>query len=131
MGDIWQAAVFANRSLQILYHEGLFMEPSKAALVAENGLMFIRTFGKLATRSLELKLPRFQLVPKIHIWAHVVHELKQAASFSHPVLNPLAYSCQCDEDFVGKICALSRATHARTLHHKTLQKYRLNLALRW
>ena len=107
------------------------MKPSQARLVGYNGLMFIKTFGKLASMALRQKLPRFQLVPKVHIWAHVVHDLLEAAKKPHMVLNPLAYSCQCDEDFVGKICTLSRATHARTMHCRTLQKYLLNLALRW
>lgn len=127
---IWEASKHANACLRKMYGTGLWMSPAKARTLAGHGLEFLRCFQDLAAGFYELHLPRFQLVSKLHMWAHVCYDLLRDAERGE-VMNPLSASCQMDEDFVGRVCSISRATHGRTVHSKTLQKYKINLAVRW
>ena len=129
--NIWSAAKFANECLRLLYWQGLWMQPSIARTIARCGFGFLETFNKLATMALARNLPRFQVIPKSHMWAHVVHTLRAEAASEELVLNPISFSCQQDEDFVGRVCALSRVCHPATLHARTLQKYKVAMAVRW
>ena len=40
-----------------------------------------------------------------------------------PSMNPLASGTQIDEDFIGRVCAISRTVSGRKLHTRTLRKY--------
>lgn len=130
MTYIWQGAKHANTCLHMLYEAPLWMEPDTARTISDEGLNFLRDFKKLASMAYKRSTPRYQIVTKLHFWAHICWDLRLQADTGHPVLNPLAYSCQMDEDYVGKICSLSRYCHGRTIHSATLQKYKINLALR-
>lgn len=48
-----------------------------------------------------------------------------------PVPNPLTYSCQMDEDLVGRVSAFSRVVSSRTIHERTLSRYQVALAGKW
>ena len=129
--NIWATAKFANDCLRALYSNGLWMQADTARSIASDGFGFLRLFNKLAAHALACNLPRYQVIPKSHMWAHVVHSLRAEAGCSQLVLNPLSFSCQQDEDFVGRICALARVCHPATLHFRTLQKYKVAVATRW
>ena len=129
--NIWSTARSANECLRLLYWQGLWMQPNIARTIACHGFGFLQTFNKLAATALARNLPRFQVTPKCHMWAHVVHSLRVEAAPEELVLNPISFSCQQDEDFVGRVCALSRVCHPATLHSRTLQKYKVAMAVRW
>ena len=131
MTRILQVARHTNTCLSMLYEAPLWMEPDTARAISDEGLNFLRGFKKLASMALRRGNPRYQIVTKLHFWAHICWDLRFQADTGYPVLNPLAYSCQMDEDYVGKVCSLSRLCHGRTMHFATLQKYKINLALRW
>ena len=131
MNKILETARHGNECLRQLYACALWLPPDKAAEIGESGLCFIRCFNNLAAQAYHRRLPRFQLVCKIHMFAHVCHGLLRDARSRIETLNPVAYSCQMDEDFVGKVCSMARSTHAKTLHERTLQRYKVNLAIRW
>ena len=128
---IWRAAQHANAFMRKLYRSGLWMQPPRAAAAADLGLSFLRCFYRLASLAYGRRKTRFQIATKLHMFAHITHALRLEAATDNPTLNPISFSCQADEDFVGKVCSLSRVCHGRTLHIKTLQKYKVNLALRW
>ena len=107
------------------------MTSQTAMAVADHGFLFLQAFNKLAGLALARNFPRYQVIPKAHMWAHVVHSLRLQATTGQLVLNPLSFSCQVDEDFVGRVCALSRICHPATVHFRTLQKYKVCMAIRW
>ena len=106
------------------------MTPEQATTASECALGFLRTFNRLASKSFELGWPRFKMTCKLHMVAHVAHQLREDASRGW-VLNPLSASCQMDEDMIGRVCFIARSCPAKTLHNRVLQKYLVNLAVRW
>ena len=46
-------------------------------------------------------------------------------------ISPLAYSTQMDEDFVGRISQMSRYVASRTVHRKTIERYKLGMMSVW
>ena len=131
MSNILAGAQHCNQFLRQLYSSGLWMPSNTASMIANHGLSFLRVFNKLAAEALLRQVPRYQLVCKLHMFGHLCHSLRLDAAASEWVLNPLSFSCQGDEDFVGRICQIARACHGRTMHERTLQKYKVNLAIRW
>ena len=128
---MWEAAKHVNSFLRGLYSSGLWIPAAEASSFADAGLAFLDRFQDLAAMAYARRVPRYQLVPKLHMMAHVIYDLRFQARKSATVINPMAFSCQADEDFIGKICILSRSCHGKTLHDRTLQKYKVNLAARW
>ena len=65
--------------------------------------------------------------------AEVRHLLIVEAGYGEETLsiNPLVWATQCDEDFVGRVAALSRKVSSRTLHKKTIERYLISLAAAW
>ena len=114
-----------------IYHQPLWLQPTDAARIAQQGMLFMRAFNCAASRALEKSVPRFKVMPKFHFFAHIVHSMRRAARMDQVSLNALAYACQLDEDFVGRVSGQSRNVSIRNVHERTLQRYCLNLALRW
>ena len=76
-------------------------------------------------------LPRFKTVLKVHMLAHFVHDLYEASYRQQPLLNFLTLSCQLDEDFIGRVAFQSGQVSVRSVHYRTLQRFLVNLAIRW
>ncbi|CAE7252176.1 unnamed protein product, partial [Symbiodinium necroappetens] len=124
----------ANKFLDILYNADLWMDYTSAHEACKFGMHFLKGYATAATLSFNMSLPRFKFQPKWHMFAHITHQLYDDAEKvgrKGRVLNVLSFSCQQDEDFVGKISAIVRKQHARSVNSRVLQKYKLNLASRW
>jgi hypothetical protein len=68
---------------------------------------------------------RYKLRPKLHYLHHAIIDLQKTR------LNPFFSTCFLDEDYMGKIKALSSKCHASTVVHRTLQRYLILLGQRW
>lgn len=62
------------------------------------------------------------MVPKAHCLHHIPVELLAQANRTKWVTNPLAGSCQVQEDFVGKPSRVSRRVAVRRVHERVLQR---------
>ena len=124
----------ANDFLRLLFNSNLWMESARAREASAHGFTFLKSYASAATMCFNLLLPRFKLQPKLHMFAHVAHRLASDARLigrEGVVLNPLIYAVQLDEDFVGQIASIVRKQHARSVNRRVLQKYKLNLAMKW
>ena len=129
---IYEGMCECNAFLSGLYHQPLWILPSDAWVLATHAIKFLESHNKAASYALHtLALPRFKTVPKVHMLAHFVHDLYEASYRQQPLLNFLSYSCQLDEDFIGRIAFQSRQVSVRTVHYRTLQRFLVNLAIRW
>ena len=128
---VFNGLVAINAFMAGVYHRPLWVSPQDAGMLGDLGLTFLRTLNQLAIWSLEKSLPRFKVNPKLHLFSHVCHAWLLASRRGHETLNVLAFSVQLDEDFVGKIATQSRHVSIRSVHERTIQRYMLNLALRW
>ncbi|CAE7230697.1 unnamed protein product [Symbiodinium pilosum] len=128
---IYDGLVAINKFMSSIYHQPLWVEAVDAGQIADLGMDFMKAFNHAAAESLNLGVPRFKIMPKFHFFAHLVHYMRKACSKGDPSLNVLAYSCQLDEDFIGRISGQSRQVSIRTVHERSIQRYFLNLGLRW
>ena len=120
-----------NSCLGNLYHQPLWIQPATSCSNARDGMKFLSCLLRCADYYLSQEVPRFKLMPKAHMFAHAMHKLWAAGSKNRLCMNVLSESCQMDEDFVGRISSQSRNVAVRTVHSRTLQRFCLNLGLRW
>ena len=91
------------------------------------GFAFLRAYGELAEDLFQLQKPwLFPLYPKAHIFHHTIIRLRHEASEKGLSVNPMVYSCQMDEDVVGKTSRLSRRVSIRCTMQRTLERYLVN-----
>lgn len=128
---ILNGLVAINKFMRSVYAQPLWVRPEVSGQMARQGMIFMRSFNSAAAHALSLGRPRFKFMPKFHLMAHIFHSLQKNASDGVLGLNILAFSCQMDEDFIGRVAGQSRNVSIRTVHDRTVQRYLLNLALRW
>ena len=128
---IYDGLVAINTFMRKVYALPLWVKPADALELASQGLLFMRQFNAAARLCLAAGKPRFKFMPKFHLWSHLVHYIRRSAERHIDSLNIIAFSCQLDEDFIGRIAAQSRNVSIRTVHQRTVQRYLMNFALRW
>ncbi|CAE7252654.1 unnamed protein product [Symbiodinium sp. CCMP2456] len=128
---IYNGLVAINNFMRSVYAQPLWVRPEVCGQMARQGMIFMKSFNSAAARALGLGQPRFKYMPKFHLMAHIFHSLQKNASEGVLGLNVLAFSCQMDEDFIGRVAGQSRNVSIRTVHDRTVQRYLLNLAMRW
>lgn len=120
-----------NFAFRALYTSDLWLCAEDASAVAESGYNFLAGYAELALLSWQDALGWFAQHPKVHALEHSFEELEsQAAKFGF-ALNPLAYSAQMDEDFVGKASRLSRTVHPKRASRRTMQRYLCAARMVW
>lgn len=124
---IYQALVAGNEFLRKLYHAHLFMRRPETRHIAKHGRALLTFYTEAVQKAFGLGKARFKLAPKLHMFCHVIRVLEQSSVSSTWTLCPVAYSCQMDEDLVGRICTLSRTASSRCVHERTLRKYLVNV----
>lgn len=112
-----------NSFLRELYNANLFLGKLQSEMIAAHGRGLIDGYCKAANLSYAMGKTRFKLVPKLHMLARIVMNMEQGSKTRAWSLSPLAYSCQLDEDLVGRTSAMSRSTDIRSVHTRTLRKY--------
>lgn len=137
---ILQAIKCANMFLSTLYKSPLWLKPAVASVVVNAGLSFCLHYRECSEFAFRENKTRFKLPPKFHAYVHIVHALlfqlgkledSMLNSDQPAVLNPLSQSCQMDEDMVGHIASLSRASVQNSVHEKTIGMYLMNLQAKW
>ena len=107
----------------LLHHGGLWLDKQTGSKVAEHGRMILRSYAWLARYYYDQGKPRYNLIPKLHYFHHLVYGLELMLEKSDLVLSPAAYACSTDEDFVGKLSRWSRRVNIRQTELRTLQRY--------
>ena len=118
----------ANRFMTTLYHAAFWLTRSERRTLIVSGTKFTTAFRVCADHCYWADLTRFKLQPKQHMFGELVFELQVQECQNLPSPNPLVYSTQQDEDYVGRICTYSRSVSIRTIHVRTLSRYQIALA---
>ena len=116
-----------------LYAHGLFFKRKDAVEFLRLGYDFASKYVAAADMALRMGRTRFKLSPKLHALYHILQYVQDdlantQASF---IRNPVTYSTQQDEDFVGRVAALSTAVASRTMHAQTMARYAINFWNHW
>jgi hypothetical protein len=116
---------FLVRWLAILDQEPMFMSAEATAECTAAGFDYLRLYNSLAHMCVQASVRRWKVRPKCHVLAHILLR----SGFSR--MNPRFWSCWADEDYIGKVCKLARATHPAAVARRTLDRWFANLAVRW
>ena len=120
-----------NKFLSILYHNELWLPSGAGRQVVKQGDKFILTYKRLASLAYARGMTRFLIIPKHHLFMHVVLMLQQQLKHKGPILNPLCDSCQMCEDFINKISTLGRSVSQQKFCEATLLQYKLCVQRNW
>ena len=120
----WLAATEANAFFSGLYRESLWIARPRAQELAGHGLAFLHLNGRAAKVAHDQNRPLFLFMPNLHRLHHIFFFLKDQAANSDAeyALSPLAFSCQLEEDFVGRPSRISRRVDVRTSMARTLER---------
>ena len=116
----WKAAWEINKFFSLLYREKLWCEASRAATIAAHGRAFLRLNGRCARRAFDERRPLFMFMPNLHRLQHLIMRMEDQSRISAWAQNGLIWSCQIEEDFIGRPSRLSRRVHPRRVVERTL-----------
>lgn len=126
-GLILQCLIATNRlnaMFSFLYRGGAFITEEECQFVSEQGLGFLKTYASLAQTMFDRsKQWCFPLYPKLHVFHHLMIEIRSNGCVFKKSCNPLMWSCQLDEDTVGRASRLSRRVNVRKVSFRTLDRY--------
>ena len=100
-----------NSCLASLYHGEVWLRPSHARTVGEQGLCFLKIYSKLAKMAWQQQRNLWVLQPKLHALHHLFLQMVLSSELG-AVLNPICLGTQADEDFIGRPSRLSRRVTA-------------------
>eukprot|EP00438_Fugacium_kawagutii_P014316 Skav210897 [mRNA] locus=scaffold2900:2025:3689:+ [translate_table: standard] len=127
-----QAAEDINAVLGLLYNSSLFLDQNQCRFVYEKGMSFLQAYTDLARDLFQQgRWQMFPLFPKVHAIQHIWLTVKQSCDNHTYAVNPIAMSCQQDEDIVGKISRGSRRVSSRAVIYRTLQRHLMGCYKVW
>ena len=108
---------------EVLHSHKLWL-PRHCAQRAQHALSTtIRGYMFCAVQAKSLQIRAFGIKPKFHGLHHVsqemLHALRGGAEW---ILSPLAFSCESNEDMVGKVSRLARRVSARLVNKRVLDR---------
>ena len=108
-----------------IHHHGLWLPASCSERLAKACRDFNYAYTSLAAQSLSENLSLFGMVPKFHSMDHFKVDLREvlAASTTTMALNPCAFDCSINEDFVGRVARQSRRIGYRNLTENLFLAY--------
>lgn len=109
-----EAATAANDFLRLVYSFGAFMSRTESRNAGNLCLTFLRKYSLLARLAVSNHQCLWLLVPKHHALHHIALYMLEG-SMKGPLLNPLCWSTQQSEDFVGRPSRLSRRVTPKLL----------------
>ena len=80
-----------NYFMSSLYKSNALICRDSVASVIAAGRHFLRGYARLAFLAHRQKVARFALVPKCHMFFHVVHRMHQETQISEFILNPIVF----------------------------------------
>ena len=117
MDLVGEAATAIDTCIRGLYESDAFLPSALAQELGEQGLRFLKRYATMAELAMQKGLPHFLLIPKVHVLHHIFLDMLQSSAKAAWVENPLLYSVQQDEDFIGRIpaCLDEFTRHNRVL----------------
>ena len=113
-----------NAMFGVLYRAGAFLDESECKFVSECGIQFLQTYYDLAVEMFRVaRQYLFPLYPKLHMFQHLMLEVRHMGLTCRRAVNPTMWGCQLDEDVVGRASRLSRRVSIRLVCQRALDRY--------
>lgn len=103
-----------------LYSFGFWIRKEKAIVLSNLMFRFLAGYACCASITLLQHKRRFPMVPKVHMIAHTALDLWVQSQMADWVENPIAYTNQSQEDFIGRPARISRRVNIRSIHRSVL-----------
>ena len=121
---IRDAAKAMNEFWGKLHESGVWILGDAAASLVAKGQLFCTLYQKLAILAFEEQRLLYNMVPKVHLFHHVVTVMRLQHAQCGYLWNPLVDSTPLDEDFVGHTARMSRRVASKTVQLRTLQRWK-------
>ena len=121
---ILEAIVQINIAFGIMYRGGVWLSSQEAREAGEAGLAVLTCYAQLASNTFNAGSCRCAYTPKCHCIHHAFLSMYRNADHYVWSVNPVTYSVQIDEDFVGKISRHARRVGYVKLMERTIGRYR-------
>ena len=129
--DMLAAIASATRFMRCLYYTNVWLSQGERDMLLTSGHEAIAAYKRCAAKCFEQGLARWKYQPKLHMFGEMLFQMEVEKRCNVPSISPLCWATQLDEDFVGRVSALSRAVSVRTVHTRTLSRYKIALAEQW
>lgn len=120
-----------NKFFRGIFSQDVFIPSAVGVELADCLKYFVRSYMYQASEANKLALDYFQLIPKLHWCHHIAHEMKRQCDLAGYCLNPAIHSCSMDEDFIGKMAALSRCVSPRLVSKRVMERYLAHIQHSW
>lgn len=115
-------------AINVLHHHGLWLRPACAKRVYVAMMTCLRGYAFLGRQSLQYGIRSFILKPKHHALHHIAYNIReQLVLGAGRILTPQCFSCDTNEDFIGRISRLSRRVNIRLCDLRVYQRYFLKI----
>jgi hypothetical protein len=107
----------------LLYKAGVFLDEQECKFVSDQGLEFLKTYSRMALISFRASQQwRFPLYPKLHVFHHLMMDVRQSGLQVKIACNPTLWGCQLDEDTVSRASRLSRRVNICIVAARSLDR---------
>ncbi|CAE7661640.1 unnamed protein product [Symbiodinium sp. KB8] len=129
MRHIARAATGAIAFFHIMHTYGLWHPREVAQQLGEAAFAFTDSYSYLAEICHRRSLNRFSLVPSLHYMHHfwVDVRVKLEDPSAKWFLSPVIGNSEPDEDYIGKICRLSRRVHPKRTAARTIDRFLIKM----
>ena len=84
-----------NAMFSVLYHASAFLTEQECKYVSECGLGYLESYAKLAVAMYHAgRQWCFPLYPKVHVFHHLILEVKRSGAVCKTAVNPTLWGCQ-------------------------------------
>ncbi len=125
LGLAHKCSVSIEKFLQGMYRHELWIPTQTARELGFHGLSFLRWYGRGVNTSYHESSRFFQLMPNLHRLHHIALSMVDDSDLAGPrgfILNPLAFGCQPEEDYIGRPSRVSRRVSPKLVVQRTLQR---------
>ena len=111
--------------LKTMYKHGLWWSRFCATAINQHGQSFLQAYNFLAWVCLKKwNFPGYSFKPKIHMLKHEILDIQQMLDKGASVIpSTLAFSCEMNEDCIGRISRISRKVHQKNACERILDLY--------
>ena len=118
------AATSALACQNLLYQHGAFLHRHCAAVLYQEIHEFLKQYNALAFVSMHSHdFPAFGIKSKYHLIAHAKEDIRKMLGNRSTLFvpSPMLFSCEQNEDVIGKVARLSRKVNTRKTTSRTLE----------
>ena len=121
---IQAGATAARTFLKATYNHGLWWKQACSKFMLRHGQRFLKCYNFMAHVCLhELDgFAGYAMKPKLHMLSHSMFEIRNCLPHDRQA-SCLMFGCEANEDFIGRVCRLSRKVHQARVCERVLTMY--------